>query len=185
MFNVTARTSGKSFHPLRSARCQNARIDFALLTPVSFMRQRVSVARYADRGTGCNSIIVIQPVERYADRFCSRRIFIHERLVRPRSRFADFPLDSPPVVRPESEIQISSIVDAVVSFLRSRPSRRTFEATRFSTLLSRRCDVANLANDLRASRSRIAAVPRKHTGCESLTARQLDMHDGEGNNALL
>lgn len=131
------------------------------------MRQRVSVARYADRGTGCSSIIVIQPVERYADRFCSRRIFIHERLVRPRSRFADFPLDSPPVVRPESEIQISSIVDAVVSFLRSRPSRQAFEATRFSTLLSRRCDVANL----RASRSRIAAVFHVNTGCESLTAR--------------
>lgn len=104
MFNVTARTSGNSFHPFCSAVSERTnRLCPSYAAP--FMR----VARHADRGTGCNSIIVIQPAEP-ADRFYSRRIFIRER---PRSSSLGSPifLSTRPRsfdFRPESEIQISS-----------------------------------------------------------------------------
>ena len=150
MFNVTARTSGKSFRP----RCQNTRIDFALLTPF----------HSCGNGSPLHGTLTAEPVVIVSSSFSllngtrtgsipGASSFTNAS-VRPRFRFANFSLDSPPVVRPESEIQISSIVD-VVSFLRSRPSRRTFETTRH------RERSARVAFDS-PSRSRIATVPRKH-----------------------
>lgn len=160
MFNVTARTSGKS-----APRCQNARIDSALLTPF----------HSCGNESPLHGTLTAEPVAIVSSSF---------NLLNPRtgstlgaSSFTNVlvssALDSPISLstrprsfdsRPESEIQISSIVD-VVSFLRSRCSDAETGSSK------RRRDFANLAvSKRRASRSILLRDRRvSHADCRGST----------------